>query len=94
MNTNNLPETVKQKLYIHLTNNDRLSVDSCDMTSVGWALLGMEEVTLKVPQVDVVSVQLSALEKAKSEVVREYETKLHQIDERIQNLRALSYSAA
>ena len=87
-----LPKSVTQTMYAHLsTYREEVELFSCDMSEYGNVLLGPVEITFDVPQVDVVAAQLGALEKSKAAVVQEYETKLHQIDEQIQNLRALSY---
>lgn len=89
----NLPKTVTATYYAHISNSgydNEVCIWSSDMSAHGYINLGPVEITFDVPQVDVVAEQIGSLEKAKAKVVQEYETKLHQIDEKIQNLRALS----
>ena len=89
---NTLPKTATVELIAHLNKySDSVDLFGCDMSEYGHVVLGPVTVTFDVPQVDVVSSQISSLEKVKAKVVEEYEIKLHDIDEKLQNLRALSY---
>lgn len=89
-----LPKTVTQTYYAHLPKyewEEGMDLWRHDMSEHGYVCLGPVTITFDVPQIDVVAAQIGTLEKVKAEVVQEYEAKLRQIDENIQNLRALSY---
>lgn len=87
-----LPKTATLEMQAHIDRFDeKVTLFGCDMSEYGHILLGPVTVTFDVPQIDIVAAQLNSLEKAKAEVVKEYEIKLHDLDEKIQNLRALSY---
>lgn len=87
-----LPKTATLEMFAHIDKySDVLTLYPFDMSDAGYIVLGPVTVTFDVPQVDVVASQISSLEKVKAKVVEEYETKLTQLNEQIQNLRALTY---
>lgn len=95
MDNQNLPKTVTLEVFAHMgKHSDRIQLFMCDMSDHGYVCLGPVNVTFDVPQVDIVAAQIDSLEKVKTKLVEEYESKLYRINEQIQNLRALSYSAA
>lgn len=96
MNTLALPKTATIEMLAHASkySNEEITLFGCDMSEYGHVCLGPVTVTFDVPQIDVVAAQINGLETVKAKLVEEYEAKLHQIDEQIQNLRALTYSPA
>ena len=88
-----LPKTATVTMLAHATPYDGVQLYGFDMSACGYVNLGPVEITFDVPQVDVVAAQISGLEKTKADIVKEYEIKLREINEQIQNLRALSAPA-
>lgn len=91
-----LPKTFTKKMFIHILpwNEDRIELFGTDMSDCGYPLLGEVEVTVDVPQVDVLAKKLIALEEKKATIVSEYENKLAQIEDEIQTLRCLPQEVA
>lgn len=95
MTTPTLPKTVTVEMFAHVSRySDDVKLFSIDISGHGYICIGPVTVTFDVPQVDVVAAQITSLETTKAAMVEEYETKLHRINEEIQNLRALTYSPA
>ena len=90
-----LPQTVTLILHIHAQEGydgtPRIKLFDGDRSEYGYIYLGETTITLDIPQIDIVAAQIALIEKVKAEVVKEYETKLHDLDEKLQNLRALGY---
>lgn len=89
---NKLPETVDKTLYVYLTDGGRVHASEYDfMESEGWVLLGSETVTLSVPRVNPVEIELGMLDKKESVIRAKFEEAMGNIKGRRAELLSLTY---
>jgi hypothetical protein len=99
---NALPKTHTQTLYIcafrsYVSDAYQVDLLTFDPTKgdnvLGRALLGTTEVTIDVPQVNMIEAELTALSEARDSILSEANRKAAVLAERIQRLRCLEHSA-
>lgn len=87
-----LPETVKVLVYIQVNQlSGEVSALTCDMSQYGYTLLGIQEVEVPVPQVNVVEKEVESLHKQADTIRADAHVKLKAIEDRINSLRALEH---
>lgn len=94
METNELPKTVSNTLYIVKSEYGGPMITVCDMSEYGYVTLGTHEITLDVPQIsqtDLVLKQVDVLKTEKQRLQAETQVKLNALDEKIQKLLAITY---
>lgn len=92
MDTNKLPDTITQTLYIVLPPySEKPMILTSDMAEYGYAVLGTEEITLAVPQIDPRAQFIDALEKKAESIKAETQVKLNRISDEIRRLQALEH---
>lgn len=93
------PKTVTAKMWIHAGkySEGKVELFPFDISDAGYLLLGTTDITFDVPefsQADFVAAEIATIEKEKERLVKEYEPRLAQLDERLKNLRSLTYDGA
>ncbi len=93
-----LPETVTATLYIHASKiciggKYSVSVFGCDMSDTfkDIFLVGTQEVTLNVPQIDFIQAQVDCLNKQKNQISAKTQVALKSIDDQIQSLTCIEH---
>jgi hypothetical protein len=96
-----LPLSLTKKMFIvasrHYTNKEEyelslVSYNPQDGTnSMGYILIGETEVTVDVPQINVINAEIEAIKKARDELLAEAQLKANNLNHRIEQLLAIEY---
>lgn|GEM_PF-1706987 len=92
-----LPETVTQTFYIMAYSigggEYSITVSSVDLSvpPTNYILLGTEEITFKIPQVDFNKARIEALNNEKSAILANSQIAVNKIDEKIQLLTCIEH---
>lgn len=88
-----LPETVTQTMFITayksgITGGHTIMISSTDMSDVSsdYVVLGTEEITLNVPQVNLINEKVDILNKQKAKILLDSQEAIKSIDTEIQLL--------
>lgn len=58
---------------------------------IGYILIGEAEVTVDVPQINVINAEIEAIKKARDELLAEAQLKANHLNQRIEQLLAIEY---
>lgn len=87
-----LPDTFTCNMHIYYNNyTEDLVLSPYDISSAGFTFLGEEEVTVKVPKVNIVEMKIVSLNKAKQACMAEAQQKIQQFDDQIASLQCLEH---
>lgn len=87
-----LPKTITQTLWIGIPEHgDEPRITCFDMSDMGWASLGSVDVTVDVPQADLVAKKIEALERQRDKIRAEYSQRIDRIDDQIKRLQAIEH---
>lgn len=87
---NDKKETFEVKLFIHANKyGEGFNVTACDMSDMGYPLLGTQTVTINVPTKDPVEAEIEMLDKKEASLIKDHLAALHAIQCRKNDLLCL-----
>lgn len=90
-----LPKKVTRDIYVMYDiagyRSGEISIWDCDVSGKDRVLLTAQEVTFKIPSVDMKTKVIEALESEKNKVIAEAHMKAKELQEKIDSLLALEY---
>ena len=84
--------TLTVELFIHKARYcDGYETSTYDLSASGYVLLGSEFVTVQIPTADPLQAEIAMLEKAITKTKAESQVKVNDLEDRIQELKALEF---